>query len=52
MADAWPDRVLKRKKPCPHDEAIWDGNTDWPGLVCKKCNKVVDEKDYEEGNNG
>ena len=42
-----PFRLRKRKTPCRHDEAKWDGNSDWPGLVCAKCGLDVEEKDYE-----
>lgn len=41
-------KIRKRKVPCEHEEAKFDGNYDWPGLVCVKCGKKVSEKDYED----
>lgn len=51
MSWAQEGKVYRKKAPCPHDEAVWDGNSDWPGLKCRVCHKAIPEnreKDYEE----
>lgn len=40
-------RVRRKKEPCQHAEAKFDGNYDWPGVRCVKCGEQVKETDYE-----